>query len=69
MAKKASRRSGANKPTPDPLIDEIRAIRKEIWDRCGNDLDRHFAELRELQERHGGKIIRRPLRQRSRARG
>jgi hypothetical protein len=35
---------------PDPLIDEIRAIRKEISDQFGNDVRRLGEHLREIDQ-------------------
>ncbi len=44
-------------PRPDPLIDEIRAIRKELSDQFGNDVRRlgeHLQEIdRDLDQREG----------------
>jgi hypothetical protein len=44
---------------PDPLIDEIRQIRREISDRFGNDVRRVAEHLREIQRRSKGPIRRR----------
>lgn len=46
-------------PRPDPLIDEVRAIRKELSDAQGNDVDRLIDHLQELQRQFGGKVVRR----------
>jgi len=37
---------------PDPLIDEIRAIRKAISDQFGNDVDRLCDYLQDEQKKH-----------------
>ena len=42
---------------PDPLIDEIRAIREQIWREHGCDLDRYFAHLMEYQKQFEGRLI------------
>jgi hypothetical protein len=36
-------------PTPDPLIDEVRAARRELSERFGNDVRRLAEHLREIQ--------------------
>jgi len=41
---------------PDPLIDEIRAIRKDISNRFGNDVGKLCDYLREEQEKHPEKL-------------
>jgi hypothetical protein len=43
---------------PDPLIDEVRAIRKAISDQFGNDVRRLGDHLRKLEQSHPGRIIR-----------
>ena len=35
---------------PDPEIDEIRAVRRRISERCGHDLTRLFAHYKELEK-------------------
>jgi hypothetical protein len=44
----------------DPITDEIRAIRRQVAARCGNDLTRIFAELR--QKADGGHYVTLPPR-------
>ncbi len=41
----------------DPLIDEVRAIRREISERYGNDVDRLCDHLRELERQHREWVI------------
>lgn len=36
-------------PTADPLIDEVRALRRTISDFYGNDVDRLYEHLRDVQ--------------------
>jgi hypothetical protein len=43
--------------TPDPLIDEIRAIRKKLSDRFDNDVDRLMDHLQEVERSHPGPIL------------
>ena len=42
---------------PDPLIDEIRAIRKAISDQFDNDVDRLCEHLRQLERQHQGRLV------------
>jgi hypothetical protein len=39
----------------DPLIDEVRQIRREICERNGHDLDRVFEELRQVERDYAGR--------------
>jgi hypothetical protein len=36
----------------DPLIDEVRQIRREICERSGHDLDHLFEELRQVERQY-----------------
>jgi hypothetical protein len=40
------------KRKPDPLIDEIRAIRKSLHDRFGGDLEKHAAYANEVARQY-----------------
>ena len=40
----------------DPLIDEIRSIRKAISDQFGNDVDRLCDHLQQLEKKHKERI-------------
>ena len=31
----------------DPIVEEIRAIRRELWDECGGDFEKYLARLGE----------------------
>ncbi len=42
---------------PDPLIDEVREIRRKIDEQFGGDIDKLAAALRERQQRSGRRII------------
>ena len=44
----------------DPLIEEVRAIRKELSDRFGNDPARLCAHLREIESQHAERVVRPP---------
>jgi hypothetical protein len=43
---------------PDPLIDEIRAIRQAISQEDQHDLEIHFRRLREIERRYADRIAR-----------
>jgi len=43
----------------DPLIDEVRAIRKAICDQFDNDVDRLCEHLREIEREYGNQVIER----------
>ncbi|MCW5775078.1 MAG: hypothetical protein KIS87_01355 [Phycisphaeraceae bacterium] len=53
-------RSDAGAPSADPLIDEIRRIRREISERFGNDVRRLSERLREIQRESRANVRRRP---------
>lgn len=42
---------------PDPLVDEIRAIRKKLSDRFDNDVDRLMDHLQKVEKSHQGPIV------------
>ena len=48
----------SNSGQADPLIDEVRAIRRSISDRFGNDVDRLCEHLRKVEATHSGPTIR-----------
>ncbi len=41
---------------PDPLIDEVRARRSAVLAALGNDLQRYFEAIRELEAQHPEKV-------------
>ena len=47
------------RPSPDPLIDEVRQRRRELYARYGNDLNKVADAIRELQSRHPDKVVNR----------
>jgi len=55
-----SRQTNAGTPNADPLIDEVRRIRREISDRFGNDVRRLSERLREFQRESRARVRRRP---------
>lgn len=42
----------------DPVVAEVRAIRRQIWEECGRDLDRYVAYLIEQQKTHPHRLYR-----------
>ena len=47
--------------TPDPLVDEVRSIRREISERFGNDVDRLCEHLESLEMTVGERLVRRQV--------
>lgn len=47
---------------PDPLIDEIHAIRRELSERFGNDVYRLGRYLQEQERRHPERLVHEPPR-------
>ncbi len=44
---------------PDPLIDEVRAIRRAISEEFGHDVGRLCKHLRHLEEAHRDRVVQR----------
>jgi hypothetical protein len=44
-------------PVPDPLIDEVRAIRQRISEEYGHDVDRLVEHLREIERQHPARVV------------
>jgi len=42
---------------PDPLIDEVRAIRRAISEEFGNDVDRLCDHLQECEREHPDRLV------------
>jgi hypothetical protein len=51
------KRTPARRPRRDPLIEDVRRIRAKIYGEHGNDLDRLFEHLRQVEESYGGKVV------------
>ena len=45
-----------SQPTPDPLIDEVRAARRELSERFDHDVRRLAEHLREIQRHMSGPV-------------
>ena len=43
--------------TNDPIVEEVRKLRQELFERCGNDLDRFMEFIRTSQAQHGERLI------------
>ena len=58
MNAKDANRAQQRTDRPDPLVDEVREVRRAIFEECGNDLDRLFAFLRQVQDQHASRVVR-----------
>ena len=47
-------------PINDPLIDEVRAARRNLSASFDDDLPRLCAHLRQIEERHEARLVKRP---------
>lgn len=47
----------------DPIVTETRALRQEMMDEAGNDLDALFVYLQKEQEKYRERLVRLPPRQ------
>ena len=48
--------STTNKTNPDPLIDEVRQRRRELYARYGNDLKKLGEAIQQMQAQHPDQI-------------
>jgi hypothetical protein len=46
--------------TNDPIINEIREIRRKIEEECGNDADNYFNYLQKIQQKYKNLVRRAP---------
>ena len=44
----------------DPVVEEVRAWRQELFSEAGYDLERLVTRLMESQKRHGNRLVRQP---------
>ena len=51
---------GPQRAQPDPLLDEVRAVRKAISDAHGNDVNRLCDYLQNLEREAGHRLVRLP---------
>jgi len=47
----------SEKPCGDPLIDEVRQRRKDLFASCGHDLSRLLEAIQRVQDEHPEKVI------------
>jgi len=43
--------------TRDPIVEEVRRVRRQIEARHGNDLDKLFAHYKRLQRKYAGRLV------------
>ena len=41
----------------DPIVEEVRKIRQELFERCGNDLQRFMEFIRQAQLEHNERVV------------
>jgi len=49
--------NAGNKDHPDPLIDEVRERRRQIWEECGRDFEKLLERIQRLQAAHPEKLV------------
>ena len=57
---KAKGKPSKRRPTsrPDPLIDEVRALRRKLSAEYGNDIDKLCDHLKEVESRYKARLVR-----------
>ena len=53
---------GAARPSPDPLIDEVRSLRRRASERFGHDLNKLMEHLRAVEAAHPAGVVAPPSR-------
>ena len=46
-----------SKEPPDPLIDEVRERRRQLWAQHDNDINKVYEAIKRLQEQHPEKLV------------
>nr|QNO41312.1 hypothetical protein LBIJHIGM_00002 [Methanosarcinales archaeon ANME-2c ERB4] len=41
----------------DPIVEDVRTVRENLWEACGYDLDRLCEMLREGQASHSSRVV------------
>jgi len=41
----------------DPIVEEVRKVRQELFEQCGCDLERFMEFIRQSQTKHGDRLI------------
>lgn len=44
-------------PFSDPLIDEVRQRRQQVWDECGRDVRKLYERIKKIQDSHPEQLI------------
>jgi hypothetical protein len=44
----------------DPIVEEVRKVREELFEKCGNDLNRYMEFIRLAETKHAGRRITSP---------
>ena len=42
---------------PDPLIDEVRERRRQVWEECGQDFEKLLERIQRLQGEHPEMLV------------
>ena len=42
---------------PDPCSEEVHRLKRQAFERSGNDLKRHFDRLKEIEKAHPGGVV------------
>ena len=42
---------------PDPLIEEVRSVRRALSEQTGNDVDRLCERLREIEKENASRVV------------
>ena len=50
----------------DPIVEEVRKVRKQIESECGNDWGKLMARFQRIQDKWPGKVARKRCKRRSR---
>ena len=41
----------------DPIVEEVRRIREQLWDECGGDLHRFMERIRSAEAEHPDRVV------------
>ncbi len=41
----------------DPIVEEVHKVRRELFEKCDNDLSKFFEFIRQSQAKHGDRLI------------
>jgi hypothetical protein len=57
MTTRPDRESQTHVERPDPLLEEVRRLKRESWERAGRDLDQLVKELQEIERQHADRLV------------